>query len=159
MRLSLMVLSASLAMASWVHGQFCTRAITLIEDFAFRASSDHGAVGDVVAIELSLGIKNRHGGIYYYAMNVAYNALVVEPVGVTQYSEIHEKLVLWELNEKIPDDYRLPGVSDKALNYAALFAPFSVDDYFAAGNVLPIATVYFRLIGQPGESSQIRFSD
>ena len=159
MRIGVLALPVLLAATSGGHGQDCIHTITLFDDFAFRASSDHGAVGDVVAIELSLRVENLHGGIYYYSMNIAYDDMVVEPIGAGQFSEIHEQLVLWELSNQIPEDYRLPGVHGKALSISALFAPFMVDDYFEAGNILPIATIYFRLVGQPGESSLIRFSD
>jgi hypothetical protein len=160
MRLVFLSLVFTLGFSALSYCQDCFHTESFAgNDFGFRASSDFGAIGDVIAIELSLGIADVHEGVGHYEMCVAYDGAMAEPIGQPLFSEVHEKYVFWELFEKIPQNYRMPGVTLDAFSIVGLFNNHSADEYFSEGNYLPIATIYFRLIGDPGKSSTIKFSD
>src|SRR6266850_6807005 len=122
MRINFISQMVTLVFSAAGFGQECQHSENIINhDFAFRASSDHGAVGEVVAIELSLMVENTHGGIRFFELTVAYDDSMVEFLGFPQYSEIYEQFIFYKLFNKIPDSYRLPGASGKAINMAGLF--------------------------------------
>jgi hypothetical protein len=140
--------------------QDCTHGVKLIsDDFAFRASSDQGAVGDVVAVETSLKVNRIHGGAQFFGMVVSYDERMAELVGGPEYSDQFNEFLTFGQFTPVPVNYLRPGASGRAFILTAIFIHRAADEYLAAGNFLPIATFYFKLIGEPNDTSLIQFND
>jgi hypothetical protein len=140
--------------------QDCTHGIKVInEDFYFRASSDHGAASDVVAIEVSIKVNEIHGGPSFFGMVVSYDDLVAELVGGPEYSEQFSEFLVFGQFTPVPDGYLRPGATGKAFILTAVFIHGAADEYLASGNSLPLATFYFKLKGTAGNSTLLRFND
>ncbi|MBI4607322.1 MAG: hypothetical protein HY721_35600 [Planctomycetes bacterium] len=125
------------------------------DDWYFLASSAQGAVGDVVAIDVSLVAGNPRKDLTGYAVTCCYDGSALEYLGDPEYTPLHEELVLFpwegELLEGPPPQ--------KGLALGGSFSDPVAEKYFPNEEPAHLLTLYFRVLGSPGTVTAIRFCE
>jgi len=131
----------------------------LTDDFSIRASSDQGAVGDVVAVDVSLSIEKYHDRPYGFSVVGCYDSAVADLVETPSYSELFGQVaVLYDFFALgVPPGPQKPDHGRGFLLFGN-FRADNVENLILAGE-LPIMTLYFRLKGTPGGSFTVDFCD
>ena len=131
------------------------------DDYRFIASSDQGAVGDVVAVEISLVIDELHDRLIAFSVIGCYDPEKAELLDPPLHSEWFDTVAyitnVRRLGEA-PAPQSLDGESRGFFIDANLRSDV-VDLLVEEGSPLPILTLFFRLKGEPGDSFQVRFCD
>ncbi|MBI4585886.1 MAG: hypothetical protein HY717_17895 [Planctomycetes bacterium] len=123
------------------------------DEFFFSASSDQGATGDVVAIDLMVTNQIPRTDLIGLYIVGCYDASIAELLDEVQYMEIFDLLSwrssFWKLSI---GDFKGFGLA-MGLKYA------EVPKIFPSDQPVHLATLFFRLIGKPGSFSKIEFCD
>lgn len=129
--------------------------LTVVDDrFHFEASSDEGAVGDVVGIDVGLVSEVPYPGPSRFAFCLCYDGAILEIVGEPQNSP--------ELDAMGPFCEARAGVTSgerQVLRLSAVIGHANAAKYFPSPDALTIATIYFRLKGSPGDVARLEFCD
>jgi dockerin type I repeat protein len=122
-------------------------------DFYFTSSSEEGAPGEVVGVDLSLTVEASHGlGLYAFGLVASYDgkrgAILGEPV----YSDR-----FWDFGFS-PFFFELPDVDGKK-GFIIISTVRPDDSNGFIGSAIPIGKLYFKLLGEIGESFEVKFVD
>ena len=124
------------------------------EEFYFTAASSQGAVGDIVAVDISLTVDRLPAQLGNISAVACYDPTKAELLPEADYSEAFDQLFF--MSNFLP----LTGLEgergfwlDGAVRRGALSSPI------VEGEPLYLATVFFRLTGAPGDAVSIRFCD
>ena len=131
------------------------------DDYFFRASSDQGAPGDVVAVDITLHTDNLPADPVAIVIAGCYDTTKAELLGEPSYSEVFDELFyithFWEVGDP-PRPVSPEG--KKGFIQSAEF------EKTAAARILrnepadfPLMTLFFRLLGNPGEEFDVDFCD
>jgi hypothetical protein len=131
----------------------------LTNDFYYSATVVEGAVGDVVAIDVSLSLEQIHGPLVALGLVASFNPDQLEMLGVPVHSEFTDTHlwlpILIRLGNKVGPTSRsgLQGVY-----FGGNLTRDTGDALLAAGTV-HLATYYFRVRGIPGQLARFAFVD
>jgi hypothetical protein len=123
------------------------------DDFYFSASSDQGARGDVVAVDLFLTSVSPRQDLYHIGVAACYDATDAELLPSPAYSAVFDALA-WR-SSFLPLEQT--GVSGFGLFLGV--HPDRVVGLLPTPEPLHLATVFFRLLGSPGQSFRVEFCD
>ncbi len=124
--------------------------------FWFEAESASGASGDVVGVTITLNYAQEFDFEFnHIELVVCHDPSIVEPVGGPVYSE--EFLARDPLMITFVPVREDRVSTHKGYGFAGIFGPLVDRSPVAA--TLPILTVYYRLMGVPGEISEVSFCD
>jgi hypothetical protein len=127
------------------------------EDVFFALGSASGAVGDVVAVDLSLHFNVPSEVPGSIKMFLSYPTEWLELASNDALmSEVGEDLAFYTRLGPVTDS-----TSGPALSFIANFSRDAARSYFPSEELITIATVYFRITGQPtsGSVGQIQLTD
>ena len=132
------------------------------DDYYFTASSPTGAVGDVVAVELSLTIERRvpdynlGGFVIVGCYDESIAELIADPLSSPEFDSAVFASFFHRLGEGTPTAAVVrPG---GGLGFL-LGGVFPTPDVLRDGVSTPLATLFFRLKGPPGRVAEVRFCD
>ncbi|MBI4606339.1 MAG: hypothetical protein HY721_30610 [Planctomycetes bacterium] len=127
------------------------------DDFYFTASSDQGAVGDVVAVDISLTIEQLHGYMIGFSARGCYDSSKADLLGQPVYSEIFDQLtpVASEFVVLPPEE----GTTTRLFNLNGVTNNEVLGKLFPSADPVHLATVFFRLKGVPGDAPKVEFCD
>jgi hypothetical protein len=127
----------------------------LTDDFTFAASSDQGAVGDVVAIDITLTAHNPRQDLTSFDIVGCYDDSKAELLGDPQYSSFFDNA-----RPAIATFRRLK--KEGAAGFHLWVVAMNRDvmaKFFPSTTPFPVMTLYFRLKGVPGDSFNVSFCD
>jgi len=138
----------------------------LTDNFYYSASSAQGAVGDIVAVDLSLTVDGwLPERIFGLEAVCCFEGDKIELVGGPLFSEYYDQLAYMTFaanaagganpGEDLP--WHVRGESGFLL--AAALASDAAEELLQGGNPIPLVTLFFRLKGTPGDTVDIRFCD
>src|SRR5690606_15290575 len=115
---------------------------------------------DVVAVDVSLRVEEFHGRLVGFQLVAVYDPEKMELLGEPIYSDLHQRLVFFPTYWRLGvggSGHTNSGVSGFTMggnieSNAAL-------GLFLANESVPLATLFFRLKGEPGTTAELRFSD
>lgn len=135
----------------------------ITDNFFFSASSDQGAVGDVVGIDVSLTVEPwiPHDLIGFQAI-LCFDGDKVELVGSPVFTEYYDVLAYMtlmanEVGGENPGPRHVQG--ENGFQLAAAVGKEVAQDLLAGGAAVPLLTLFFRLKGVSGDAAEIRFCD
>jgi hypothetical protein len=154
MKTSHVVLLGLLFVPQTLNAQDCFlfRDDVFTNDFYFTASSDQGAVGDVVAVDVSLTVEEFHGYWTGIGLSGSYNSTKGELLTDPQYSEAFDSIAIASL-------FSIGGIygPDSFIIGVPLRSELA-KQYFSNKQTVHLITLFFRLKGQPGDSFQVDLS-
>ena len=127
------------------------------DKFFLSASSDQGAVGDVVGSEVSLTIDGPlvvdgvEGNLAGFVIVGCYDGAALELLDAQAYSEFYDTFAFLSYFSSSPEqaNFWLAGSVKKGV----------AGTLFAYGTSLPLFTLYFRVRGEPNTTTELRFCD
>jgi hypothetical protein len=135
------------------------------DHFVFAASSDQGARGDIVGLDFTLtlldpqlqleGFEGASPEPFIFGLVGCYDSRRLEFVAEAP-SEWYEQLAF------LPYFFVFPGVDEGEEGRFLISSGFyrgAVSAFLASGTPFPLMTLYFRVLGEPDRSTEIRFSD
>jgi hypothetical protein len=135
--------------------------------FAYSASSDQGAVGDVVAIELSLTlatldlvVDDLRPSLIGFDLTGCYDGQTLELLDQVQYSEFLDSLTLLTSFYSF-GGFPTPqeGPTRGIWQFFGNFKRESIEPLLGSGAPFPFMTLFFRVRGEPGQTTAIEFCD
>lgn len=172
MKKSLVVLAASV----WVplmplNGEDClsdgNNEVTT-DHFFYAASSDQGAVGDVVAIDFSLTLEDTQLPIkddlephlFGFTLVGCYDHEKLELLSEQRYSEFYDEFSFLSLFYPPGGEAgRPPDHPAGVFLLGGTIRAGAEDRFLSSHQSFPLMTLYFRLTGEPGDILQVRFCD
>jgi hypothetical protein len=141
--------------------------VVTTDHYFYGASSDQGAVGDVVAVELSvtldaiqLVLDNREFRPYGFILVGCYDGEALEILEQVQYSEFYDEFALFSIfYPEGGEAGRLPGHPGGTFILGAGFQAGAADRFLSAGSAFPLVTLYFRIRSAAQDEIAIRFCD
>jgi hypothetical protein len=136
------------------------------DHYFYQASSDQGAVGDVVAIEFSLTLENIHPVIDGVSEDLlgfnlvgCYDSEALELLGDVYYSDLYDKFAFLSLFYPEGGDASRPKNTPLGAFRLGATTLKNGIQLLSEGQAFPLMTLYFRVKGQPGSETTIRFCD
>ncbi len=129
------------------------------DDLYLSASSASVAVGDVVPIEVSLTVEGLHGQLSGGAVFAAYDPEVLEIVSEPRLSDIVESFTYQSYFARLNANFVGSRTGATGFVLALSFLDSEATAIFAESLPVPLATLYFRVKGKPGDFAEIRFTD
>jgi hypothetical protein len=137
------------------------------DHFLYRASSDQGAAGDVVAVELSLtvedpalNLENRQLHAYGFALLGCYDAEALELLEQVEYSDFYDEFALFSIfYPEGGEAGRLANHPHGVFSLNAGFQRDSLTRFLATTEPFPLVTLYFRVKTGTANEVLIRFCD
>src|SRR3989442_5988965 len=165
MRLLVHALSSVLSCVAvcGLYSQDCGQSIyeKVTDDFSFTASSDKGAVGDVIAIDISLTVENFPIDDVFSGFGIAgcYDDNIMELVAGPQYSIAFDEISAFSTfhHDRVKRNGQKCGgcfVLGSAFGNAEVGEKTVV-----VGQAFQVGTLFFRLKGKAGDTSKIEFCD
>jgi len=141
--------------------------IRVTDHFYYTASSDQGAVGDVVGIELSLtmdrpdpGVDGEPRGLYSFDMTLCYDGTGLELLENISYSEYFDQFAF--LPHHFADGgYGSPTEGDTLGRFelGGTLVRDAETQVLRPGEPFPMCVIYFRIRGEVGASYFVEFCD
>ncbi len=160
--LSLLVGGAHLARAAEAWCERSELSDLLTNDFYFSATNAEGAVGDVVAVEVFLTVDGsllaEPFGLHFVA---SYDPRKLEGVGEPLFSEEYQLLTWflgyagWLKGEVGPRHIH----GHHGFGLATNMDREAVADILVGGARIPLLTLFFRIVGEPGDTAEFRIAD
>ena len=129
------------------------------ETFYFTASSASGAVGDVVAVDISLTVTEFSSAIGGLMVAPCFDRRALELVGIDieGLSAVGQGLLVTPIDST--NALRRPDHIDGAILYAGSMRREILEEAFGEAVPVPIGTLYFRVLGTPDEVYPVAFCD
>ena len=148
---------------AFLPAQECTFSSTMVvtDDFFFAASGDQGAVGDVVGVEISLQVSVLKPWLVGFGLVGCFDAEKMELLDAVAYSEEFHDLCFisyyYHLGEREVGPQRSP--AGEGFSLGGNFRREVVEPYLGSPNPVPLMTLFFRLVGEPGDVTRVSFCD
>lgn len=129
-------------------------AVVFDDRFHYVVTSAQGAVGDVVGVDVGLVSEVPYPGPGIFGFVLCYDGALLELLGEPQLSP--------DLDPMCPFCGTRSGTSAAGRLFVLLHGSVSDADaarYFPSPDALPMATLYFRLGGKPGDLARLEFCD
>jgi hypothetical protein len=123
------------------------------DDFYFTASSDQGARGDVVAVDLFLTSVSPRQDLFHIGLAACYDATKAELLPSAAYTPAFDALAF--RSSFLP----LEQAGQGGFRLTLAVHPDRVAGLLPTPGPLHLATVFFRLLGSPGQSFRVEFCD
>jgi hypothetical protein len=123
------------------------------EDYRLVASSDQGAVGDVVAVDISLQADNPRTDLIGVHIAACIDGGIADLLEQVSYSALFEELSVFSEFVPLPSREQPQG-----FRFSMNPRP-QIAQYLPTREPLPLLTAYFRLRGNPGDAFRLRFCD
>ncbi len=165
MRLLVSLSALILAAVPLLRVSDCPRGIyhEVTDDYYFLASSDQGAVGDVVAIEISVVIESSRAHLSGINIVGCYDSSKAELLKQPEYSEFFDELAPVSTFHVISGEKIGPGPvenpAERAFWMSMGINRSAAARHFPSAQPLPLFTVFLRLKGKPGDSASIKSCD
>jgi len=130
-------------------------------DFFFAASSDQGAVGDIVAIDIGMTVENPREDMAGTFSVLCYDGSQLEALPTPRYSEASDSIAyltqVSHLGEGRPGPKHPDGLS--GILFQTYVHTEVAKALFPSEQSFPWVTLYFRVIGSVDTTAEIRFCD
>ena len=134
------------------------------DDFFVSATTVDGASGGVVGVEISITVEALQGSLRHFAVVASYDDTLAELAGTLPSEFTTEFMTFQQLIRSEESSSTVSYSGRKGFQYRAHLTDPARDiiaeEIARSGAIVfPVATVYFRLNGAPGESFQVRFQN
>jgi hypothetical protein len=125
------------------------------DDFYFTASSAQGAVGDIVAIDIGIVVEHVHGDFVSISAVGCFDNTKAELVGSPQHSGFFDRVAFMSEYYTLPQGIENP----QGFRLSGVIRDSELGGAFPSTDPVPLATLFFRVRGEPGEALSVDFCD